>query len=58
MSAKTDTPRVERFNAGGFRIYRLRLQAFPDFYAHAHLVLGADTPTLIDVGSGWADSND
>ena len=50
---------MERFaSAGGLRIYRLRLQAFPDFFVHAHLVVGADTPTLIDVESGRANSND
>ena len=59
MGTEINAPRVERFDAaGGLGIYKLRLQAFPDFYANAYLILGADTPTLVDVGSGWASSND
>lgn len=56
--SRTPTPPIERFDtATGLRLYRLRLEAFPRFYVHAYLVLGADTPILIDVGSGWANSN-
>lgn len=49
---------IECFEApAGLRIYRLRLEAFPRFFVHAHLVLGGDVPTLVDAGSGWANSN-
>ena len=39
------TPPVEKFvSDGGLRVYRMRLEVFPGFYAHAHLVLGLDVP--------------
>jgi len=52
------TPPVEKFvSEGGLRVYRMRLEVFPGFYAHAHLVLGLDVPILIDTGSGLDNSN-
>ena len=52
------TPPVEKFvSDGGLRVYRMRLEVFPGFYAHAHLVLGLDVPILIDTGSGLDNSN-
>lgn len=58
MAKEPQTPLVERFDAaGGLHIYRLRMEAFPNFYVYAYLVLGGDAPTLIDTGSGWEKSN-
>lgn len=48
---------VARFEtAGGARIYRLPLEAFPDFWAYAYLILVGDAQVLIDTGSGFGDS--
>ena len=50
--------KVERFETSvGVRIYRLPLEAFPDFVVYAFLVLGEGLATLIDVGSGFDQSN-
>lgn len=58
MKSKDYTPKVKRFEGDGdLRIYQLCLLAFPEFYVHAHLILGLDTPTSIDVGSRWSTSN-
>jgi glyoxylase-like metal-dependent hydrolase (beta-lactamase superfamily II) len=52
-------PPIERFDTGDLRIYRLPVEAFPgNFIAWAFVVLGTDTPTLIDTGSGLGYSND
>lgn len=52
-------PPLERYiTAGGVRIYRLPVVAFPGLEAYAHLVLGAGVPTLVDTGSGLGSSND
>lgn len=49
---------VERFETiSGGRIYRLPLEVFPGFWGYAHLVLGDGIITLVDVGSGFGDSN-
>lgn len=43
--------------AGGARVFRLPLQAFPGFYAYAYLAVVDDLRVLIDVGSGFGASN-
>lgn len=49
---------VTRFvSAGGARIYRLPLQAFPNFIAYAYVVLDEHYVALIDTGSGSETSN-
>jgi glyoxylase-like metal-dependent hydrolase (beta-lactamase superfamily II) len=44
--------------AGGAKIYRLPLQAFPNFWAYAYLVSIRDQHILIDTGSGTDSSHD
>ena len=52
------TPPIEKFiSASGLRVFRLRLEVFPGFDAHVHLVLGLDVPILIDAGSGLGNCN-
>jgi glyoxylase-like metal-dependent hydrolase (beta-lactamase superfamily II) len=43
--------------AGGARIFRIPMNAFPDFWAYAYLVLVGEDIVLIDTGSGFGDSN-
>lgn len=49
------------FNAfetsGGARIYRIPMNAFPNFWAYAYLVLVDSYIVLLDTGSGFGDSN-
>jgi len=42
----------------GTKIYRLPLQAFPNFWAYAYVVFQNDTQILIDCGSGTESSHD
>lgn len=52
-------PSVERYeSSGGARVYRLPLEVFPDFWGYAHLVLADGLAALVDVGSGFGDSNE
>jgi glyoxylase-like metal-dependent hydrolase (beta-lactamase superfamily II) len=53
-------PAIERFDSdSGAKIYRIPMIVFPNgFMAYSFLVLDAGPPTLIDTGSGIADSND
>ncbi len=52
-------PSIERYEtADGARVYRLPLEVFPDFWGYAHLVLADGLVALVDVGSGFGDSND
>lgn len=52
------TPPIEKFVASsGLRVYRMRLEVFPGFDAHVHLILGLDVPILIDAGSGLGNCN-
>jgi len=44
-------------NAGG-RIYRIPLDLFPFMKGYVHLVLADDVIALVDVGSGFMDSNE
>jgi glyoxylase-like metal-dependent hydrolase (beta-lactamase superfamily II) len=49
-------PDIQRFNSTtGVRIYRIPCEAFPKFVAHVHLLLGGQTPTLVDTGSGFGE---
>lgn len=51
-------PAVEAYQAeDGSRIYRIPLEVFPDFWGFAHLLLTSDLAVLIDVGSGFGQSN-
>ncbi|NOY98628.1 MAG: MBL fold metallo-hydrolase [Chloroflexi bacterium] len=43
--------------AGGARIYRIPLKAFPNFWVYAYLVFVDGFRVLIDTGSGFGDSN-
>jgi glyoxylase-like metal-dependent hydrolase (beta-lactamase superfamily II) len=43
--------------AGGARIFRIPMNAFPNFWVYAYLVLVDDYTVLIDTGSGFGDSN-
>lgn len=43
--------------AGGVRIYRIPLQAFPTLQVYAHIVVAGDYLALIDVGSGMEQSD-
>lgn len=52
-------PPIERFeSSAGARIYRLPVEAFPDFIVYCYVVLGAGEPTLVDTGSGFGSSSD
>jgi glyoxylase-like metal-dependent hydrolase (beta-lactamase superfamily II) len=42
----------------GARIYRIPLDLFPGLKGFAHLVCAGDFTALVDVGSGFGDSND
>lgn len=41
----------------GARIYRIPLQLFPELWGYAHLVVAGEIRALVDVGSGFGDSN-
>ncbi len=43
--------------SAGAQIFRFPLNAFPDFWAYAYLVLVDDLIVLIDTGSGFGNSN-
>lgn len=52
-------PPIERFESNtGVRIYRLPVEAFPQFITYCYVILGAGVPTLMDTGSGYGNSND
>jgi len=42
----------------GVRIYRIPLDLFPGLEGYTHMVCDAETRALIDVGSGFGNSND
>jgi glyoxylase-like metal-dependent hydrolase (beta-lactamase superfamily II) len=55
----SELPAPERFeSSSGATIFRLSCMAFPNFVAHAYLVLDAGPPTLVDCGSGLDRSNE
>jgi glyoxylase-like metal-dependent hydrolase (beta-lactamase superfamily II) len=50
---------VEQFvSAQGTRIYRIPLSLFPGMYGFAHLVVDGREAYLLDVGSGFGNSNE
>lgn len=52
------TQAPERFEAGEARLYRIPLDLFPGLTGYAHLVLAPGMAALIDVGSGFGESNE
>lgn len=53
------TSGIEFFQSNsGARIYRIPLELFPILSGYAHMVFIEDIVALIDVGSGFGDSND
>ncbi len=42
---------------GGYRIYRIPLELFPDLRGFVHLVIADELQVLVDVGSGFGDCN-
>ncbi|HEY43694.1 MAG TPA: MBL fold metallo-hydrolase [Anaerolineae bacterium] len=53
------TSTIEAYQSnGGARIYRIPLELFPILSGYAHLVFTDDIIALIDVGSGFGESND
>ena len=48
----------ERFEAGDARLYRIPLDLFPGLTGYAHLAVGSGFAVLIDVGSGFGESNE
>jgi len=55
----TQAPPVERFEASnGAEIFRIPVQAFPNYYAYAHLILYREHVILVDTGSGFGTSHD
>ena len=53
------TEKIETYrSSGGARIYRLPLHLFPSLYGYAHLVIADGMIALVDVGSGFGDSNE
>lgn len=53
------TPKTEAFiSDGGARIYRMPIQLFPELWGHVHLVAADGVVALVDVGSGFGESND
>ncbi len=52
-------PPIQRFESNtGVRIYRLPVEAFPNFIAYCYLLLEAGVPTLVDTGSGLGSSSE
>lgn len=52
-------PSVQKFETNtNVRIYRIPVEAFPQFIAYCYLLLDAGQPTLVDTGSGYGNSND
>lgn len=52
------TQAPERFEAGEARLYRIPLDLFPGLTGYAHLVMAPGMAALIDVGSGFGESNE
>ena len=51
--------KTEAFTSGaGTRIYRIPMQLFPELWGYAHLVVADGFVGLVDVGSGFGESND
>lgn len=55
MPSQSHQP-VARFESKhGVRIYRVTVEAFPGFFVHVYVILGAGPPTLVDTGSGFGE---
>ncbi len=55
----TSLPPIEQFrSSAGARIYRIPVEAFPQFIAYCYLIFDAGPITLVDTGSGYGSSND
>jgi glyoxylase-like metal-dependent hydrolase (beta-lactamase superfamily II) len=52
------TQAPERFEGGEARLYRIPLDLFPGLTGYAHLVMAPGMAALIDVGSGFGESNE
>jgi glyoxylase-like metal-dependent hydrolase (beta-lactamase superfamily II) len=51
-------PKLQAFiSRTGARIYRIPLHLFPELWGYAHLVVAGDVVALVDVGSGFGESN-
>lgn len=49
---------ITRYDAaGGIRIYRIPVTAFPHLVAHVHVVIAGDYTALVDSGSGLGESD-
>lgn len=61
MKESTDsiqTNEIKRYtSSGGVKIYCIPIESFPAHYTNVYLVLAGDLVTLIDLGSGWGESN-
>ena len=52
-------PEVEQYTSThGTRIYRIPLRLFPGIHGYAHLIIDGDEDYLLDVGSGFGNSNE
>ncbi|GAB5492392.1 MAG: MBL fold metallo-hydrolase [Phototrophicaceae bacterium] len=59
MSQANTQTGVQRFTSNsGATLYRIPMNVFPGFIGYSFLMLGAGVPTLIDTGSGFAQSNE
>jgi glyoxylase-like metal-dependent hydrolase (beta-lactamase superfamily II) len=55
----TALPAILRFDSStGARIYRIPVEAFPEFIAYCYLILDSGQPILVDTGSGYGNSNE
>ncbi|MFQ5943488.1 MAG: MBL fold metallo-hydrolase [Anaerolineales bacterium] len=53
------TPKTKAFiSRGGVRIYRIPIHLFPELWGYAHLLVADGIAALVDVGSGFGESND
>ena len=53
------TPKTKAFiTGGGARIYRIPIHLFPELWGYSHLVVSDSIAALVDVGSGFGESND
>ena len=58
QSVSTKPKNIARHTtSGGVRIYCIPIQSFPGHYTNVYLVLADEKVVLIDLGSGWGDSN-
>jgi glyoxylase-like metal-dependent hydrolase (beta-lactamase superfamily II) len=56
---RMDRPKIEAYHSSnGARIYRIPLDLFPGLQGYAHLLIIEDIVALVDVGSGFGESNE